>query len=246
MTTTKRDRLLLAIIGVLAVVGGVWWFVVKPAHADASAARAQLAALEEQSSASRDMIARLSRPRASLGAQTREGFRLTKAIPVHDDVPGAIVQMQRIADRSSVRLAGIRTHASTDYGPFRSTELEVVVTGRFFDVDDFMFRLHRLVRVDDADRPRVTGRLMALQAFELELADADPGAGSTADRRRRDVVEVTLHLLVFSAAPGGGAAGAATTAAGTTTTGAGATAAPGQIASTSGAPGATASRGGTP
>ncbi|HWH13252.1 MAG TPA: type II secretion system protein GspM, partial [Miltoncostaeaceae bacterium] len=200
---TARDRVLLTVIAVLALLGGLWWFVVKPARADLAANRAQLQSVQEQSDVVRDQIARLERAEGGEVAQSLEGFRLAKAVPARVDVPAVLVQLQRIADDSNVQLRTLRTNGTTDYGGFRATELEVIVAGRFFDVDDFMFRMHRMVTVDEGDRPRVRGRLIAVRGFEMRIAEegeVDPDAP-----RGRDRVETNLRLLVFSSPESGAA-----------------------------------------
>ena len=53
MKMTKRDQILLAVIGAIAVVGGFYWFVVKPAKADLSAQKDELAQIEQETNALR-------------------------------------------------------------------------------------------------------------------------------------------------------------------------------------------------
>ncbi len=217
MTMTKRDKILLAIIVVAGLVGGLWWFVVKPAQADVSARTEQVRTLEDETGAIRDQIARLEQQKGGQVAQSIEGFRLAKAVPDRAQIPGAILQLERMADNADVRLSAIRTTSTTDYGSFRATELDITVNGRFFDVDDFMFRVHRQVTVDDKDRPRIGGRLFAIKSFELELNDASDGSGGSG--AADDTVEGTLKLLVFSAPTATTTAAASAATAGQTSNG---------------------------
>ena len=116
-------------------------------------------------------------------------------------VPGAVVQLERVARGANVRLSGLKTTATTDHGAIRATELEVRVRGRFFDVDDFLFRMHRLVAVDDQDRPVVVGRLFATTTIEMTLVeDEDAGPGSRL--RPDDEIDAVLKVVAFSSADG--------------------------------------------
>ena len=45
MKMTKRDQILIAVIGVIAIVGGFYWFVVKPAKADLGTQKDTLSAV---------------------------------------------------------------------------------------------------------------------------------------------------------------------------------------------------------
>lgn len=216
MTMTKRDRILLLVIATVAVFGGMFWFVIKPARAQVSARTTELQSIQDETGVVRDQIARLQKAEGGQLARSVEGFRLAKAVPDRDQVPAALVQLQRLATRSNVTFSSIHTNSTTDYSGFRATEITVTVGGKFFDVDDFLFRMHRQVTVDEQSRPRVAGRLFAVKSLELQLAETDqndPAAGSG------DRVEAELKVLVFSTPTTTTAS--ATTAATASTTGAG-------------------------
>ena len=177
MKVSKRDLILLAVIGGIAVFGGFWWFAVKPAKADLSAQRDQLAQIQSETGGLQDTLSRLSASTTSAAKLSAQRLRISKALPDSTETPGIVVQLQRLADRSNVELTSIKTNSLTDYGSIRGTEFEVRVTGRFFDVDDFLYRLHQQVAVDGKDRPIVGGRLFATTSVDLTL---DQSATTTA------------------------------------------------------------------
>ena len=233
MKVSKRDLVLLAVLGALVVVGGFYWFAVKPAKADLSAQRAQLEQVQSETGGLRDTLSRLSASKVSPAKLTAERLRLAKALPDATETPGIVVQLQRLADRANVELTSIKTNSFSDYGSIRGTEFEVRVTGRFFDTDDFLYRLHRQVAVDENDRPIVGGRLFATTAIDITLDQSEASAGPVGDD---DAVVATIRVVAFSSVPGGAASATAATA-GTpvaaTTTDPAATAAP-QTATPSG------------
>jgi hypothetical protein len=206
MNISKRDLVLLAVLGALAVFGGFWWFVVKPAKADLSAQRAQLAEVQAETGTLRDTLSRLSTSTVSAGALTAERLRLAKALPEATETPGVVVQLQRLADRSNVELTSIKTNSFSDYGSIRGTEFEVRVTGRFFDADDFLYRLHRQVAVDGKDRPIVGGRLFATTSVDLTLDQSE--ASVSGPLKDDDHVVATIKVVAFSSVPGGVASAA--------------------------------------
>jgi hypothetical protein len=212
MKVSKRDLILLAVLGVIAVFGGFYWFAVKPAKADLSAQRDQLTQVESETGELRDTLSRLSASKISAGALTAERLRLSKALPESTETPGIVVQLQRLADRSNVELTSIKTNSFSDYGSIRGTEFEVRVTGRFFDTDDFLYRLHRQVAVDGKDRPIVGGRLFATTSVDLTLDQSD--AGTSGPLQDDDEVVATIRIVAFSSVPGG-TASASTAGAGT-------------------------------
>lgn len=206
MTVSRRDRILLAALAALALLAGVWWFVVRPAGAEASAARDELALVRSDIGGIRDTIARLEANPVSESERTAERLRLAEALPERADIPGAILQLHRLADQANVELTAVRANAVQDYGTVRSTELELQVTGRFFEADDFLYRMHRLVVVGDDGRPAVSGRLFATTAIDINLAEGGVGVTGLGDT---DPVVATIRVRAFSA--DGGAAGAAGT-----------------------------------
>ena len=228
MKMTKRDQILLAVIGVIAIVGGFYWFVVKPAKADLGTQKDALAAVQTETNDLRDTLSRMAADETGQAKRTQERLRLSKALPETTETPGVVVQLQRLADKANVQLTAIKTNTFSDYGSIRGTEFEVRVTGRFFDVDDFLYRLHRQVAVDEKDRPIVGGRLFATTSVDLTLQQDGDANGASGAPKADDKVLATIKVVAFSSVPGGAAAGTsvapttAVAAPATTTTGTGA------------------------
>ncbi|MCB0882621.1 MAG: type II secretion system protein M [Thermoleophilia bacterium] len=193
MTLNKRDKLLLSVLAAVAAIGGLYWFVVKPAKADAQAKRDQLSMVQSDNANLQDQLTRLTKQQT--GAQDRmiDAFAMSKAVPARPQVDTAIVQLQSLAKQSNVTLMGVRTSATTVYPNIAATELSVVVKGRYFDVDDFMFRLHRQVTLDERSAPRVEGRLFATKAVDMDLT-----TGDSEDPAPAGTVETELKVLVFT------------------------------------------------
>jgi Tfp pilus assembly protein PilO len=207
MKMTKRDQILIAVIGVIAIVGGFYWFVVKPAKAELSTQRDALTAVQDESNDLRDTLGRMAADTKGESTRTADRLRLSKALPETTETPGVVVQLQRLADRANVELSSIKTNSYSDYGSIRGTEFEIRVTGRFFDVDDFLYRLHRQVALDEKDRPIIGGRLFATTAVDLTLQQNTEGNGTGGSPKGDDLVAGTVKLVAFSSVPGGAAAG---------------------------------------
>jgi hypothetical protein len=213
MKLSKRDMILLAVIGVVAVIGGAWWFVVRPAKAELSSQRDQLVQIQDESAGLRDTLERMSDEGKGEAKRVAERLRLAKALPETTEAPAVVVQLQRLADRANVELTSIKTNSFSDYGTIRGTEFEVRITGRFFDVDDFLYRLHRQVAVDERDRPIIGGRLFATTSLDLTLDQGDASGGTSGE----DLVVGTVKVVAFSSVPGGAASTATAPAAAPTT-----------------------------
>jgi hypothetical protein len=199
MKLSKRDSVLLLLIALVAGLGGLYWFYVKPARAELESVRTEVEEVERRNADLRDTLRRLVADARRLSGQTAAELRLAKAVPDSAQVPGAIVQIERLADRSNVRFTALQTQTVTELGGFAGRAFQLKVTGRFFDVDDFLYRLHRQVILDAKGRPRIGGRLFAVTKLELAAVDAAAGAAAGTQLTGKDDVEATIDLVAFSA-----------------------------------------------
>ena len=216
MKIKKRDMFILLGLALAALVGGFWYFYARPAGEDISTAREQVDTTNQRIAELKDTLVRLQRDKGALAARAAESLRMAKAVPDSPQVPGALVQLDRIAQRANVRLEEVDTTKTTAYGTVTGTEFQVRVTGEFFDVDDFLYRVHALVGLDEHLRPQVGGRLLALTGLEIGLASQEgattgTGISAASTASASDRVQATLNLVAFSRGGGGAAAGAAPT-----------------------------------
>jgi hypothetical protein len=207
---TPRDTMLLAVITVIVLAGGLWYLLVRPASSDLSAARDELVAVREESTGLRDTLGRLSGQDVARALDASERLETAKALPEETAAPGMIVELERLAKRANVELDAVRTLSSSAYGGLVGTEYEVVVSGAFFDADDFLYRMHRLVEVNERRVPSIRGRLYAMRSINLESEQTEGEEPAPMDEGR---VTAKIDLLVFSS--GGAVEG--TVAAPTTT-----------------------------
>lgn len=208
MKLSKRDSLLLVVIALVVGIGGFYWFYVKPAKKDLEAKQQQVAQVQSQNDGLRDTIARLEKDSKSLAGSAAQRLRLAKAVPDSAQVPGAIYQIQRLSDRSNVDFDAISTQNVTDLGGFAGRGFEIKVTGKFFDVDDFLYRLHRLVTVDPKGNAAISGRLFAVTKVEIGAGtkiDGKTDTGAT-QLKNNDQVTATLDVVAFSTSPSGATA----------------------------------------
>jgi Type II secretion system (T2SS), protein M len=214
MKLSKKDQFLLTVIAAIVGVGGFYWFYVKPARADLGTQQTKLTAAETANADLADTLSRLERDMKTLSGQSGERLRYSKAVPDSAQVPAAIYQIQRIADRADVEFSSISTQAVTELGGFAGRSFQIKVAGRFFDVDDFLYRLHRQVNVDARGRADISGRLFAVTKVDMALKGQGGQAGVTgAELKASDDVTATVDIVAFSTAAAGAAPASAATGA---------------------------------
>ena len=206
---SKRDSALLIIFGVIAVVGGMFWFYVKPAKAD-------LKVKQQASADAQDRVDQLQSELTRLTAQAKrprtvaivDELRLAKAYPYSEDVPELILQIEDIAKQTKVTLGQATPAAGIDYAGVTGTPFTIAVTGKYFNVQDFLYRMHNRVIVDGKGRLRIKGRMLAVTKADLTPGDG-AAAGSTGGTSTTTDVSASITVVAFSRTIGAAGAGAA-------------------------------------
>jgi Pilus assembly protein, PilO len=203
---SKRDSTLLILIGVIALIGGIYWFYVKPARADLTstkqAAQEAQTSVDDLQSQLQRLTAQASKPRKVALA---DELLLAKAYPYSEDIPVLILQIEAIAKQSGVELGEVTSAESTDYAGVTGTPFTVAVTGKYLDVQDFLYRMHNRVNVNGSGKLRVRGRMLAVTKADL-TPDADPSTtGSSTTSNSSGKVSASITIVAFSRTAGGAA-----------------------------------------
>lgn len=192
---SHRDLTILGAVLVLGIAAALWWLLVSPARSDSAERGEQLAAVEREINGINDTLDRLRAAEPGAARRTAQRLRLAKALPAGADTAGAILQLQRAADLAGVELTTITVGAIAPQGAVTAHELAVIVTGRFHDVDDFLYRVHALVSVNAAGNPSIEGRLIAVR--DIKLTPVQGKDTTTLGSGERLTAELTV--LAYSA-----------------------------------------------
>ena len=98
-----------------------------------------------------------------------EIVRLGKMLPESEGIPGLIIELTKTAEASGVAVTSITRGTTTAGSPFGIQTLTLQVSGRYFDVEDFLYRLEEYVAFRNASF-RVTGRLLQVTQLSLQAA----------------------------------------------------------------------------
>jgi hypothetical protein len=120
---TNRDRIVLSVIGVAALLAGFWMLVLKPKREEVAELKKQVTAETQR----RDEAL----VRVKAGEEARRGFaddyatvaRLGKAVPVGDQTPSLLYQLETAAraQRIDFRMMKVREGAGTTAAPSSSS-----------------------------------------------------------------------------------------------------------------------------
>lgn len=114
---TARDRIVLIVVGVLATLAAFWFLAISPKRKDAndlgtqiSQAQARLATAQASASSAEAAKAKYTSDYATVA-------RLGKAVPVDDDMPSLVYQLEQTAKANKIDFRSIRLVGSSSSGP---------------------------------------------------------------------------------------------------------------------------------
>lgn len=194
-----------AFLVLLVGIGG-YMFVVSPQHA-------KVAKLQKQIDAEQTLIyqrrAELKKGLHPPTIKTADVFRLARAMPDREDMPGIILTLSEVARQSGITFATIEPVLGGSQpgltGPFATRRIHLVFDGDFYGLSDFLYRIRSLVAVRDGTLD-ATGRLFNVDTLNF---------GVQANQFPQISAELFVDAYVYATTP---ATPGATTTAPTTTT----------------------------
>jgi Tfp pilus assembly protein PilO len=188
---SARDRTVVLVLAVAAVIGGFWFLALSPRRADVRKLDGQITTAQQ---ARDDAVNRVTQARA---AQQRFGedratiARLGKAVPTDDDPASLLYQLESAAGGSTVDFhsfqLGAGSSASGSAAPAPATQsataelppgavigaaglsklpFSLTFRGDYFDLEKFLARMHSFTTVH-GQAIRVRGRLMAVDGISM-------------------------------------------------------------------------------
>jgi Tfp pilus assembly protein PilO len=165
----KPAALALVVVALL-VVGALGYFIVISPKRSASADLAVQIEATETEMQNRRLAVR-SAPKAE-PIRAADLFRVTKAMPGTPDMPGVLLELNRIARDTGIRFDSITPGDSADAGGYMRQPIDVIFDGSFYELSDFLYRVRTLVSVHNG-RLRATGRLFTVRT--LSFVESEQG-----------------------------------------------------------------------
>jgi Tfp pilus assembly protein PilO len=163
-----RGREVYIITAVVAVVLIVAWYFLlfSPTRTKISDLDGQIDSANTTLLNAKTDVARLQSYKKTAPQSRAEIVRLGKMLPVSEGIPSLIVELTKTSGVSGVDINSI-TRGVTQLGtPFGIQAVTLNVSGQFFDIEDFLYRLESYVAFRNASF-RVTGRLLQVTILDL-------------------------------------------------------------------------------
>jgi type IV pilus assembly protein PilO len=149
---------------ILAAVG--YFLLVKPKQSEAGKLGDEIANLETQIQVARAAQEQPEREDPS-AIKIADLFRITKAMPDEDDMPGIILELNDVATAAGVEFLAIAPQGGSVRSGYSALPINLTFEGNYYDLTDFLFRLRNLVRVRDGELG-ADGRLFTLESLAME------------------------------------------------------------------------------
>lgn len=105
---TARDRTVLIVVGLVALLGGFWFVVIGPKRKEASDVAAQVAAAQTRLDVAQASASSADAARKQYSTDYATVARLGKAVPVDDDMPSLVYQLSHTAKVNHVDFRSIK------------------------------------------------------------------------------------------------------------------------------------------
>ncbi len=104
---TARDRTVLMVLGLIALMAGFYFVGLKPTRDEAKALDAKVTAAQERLDAANTAVASGAKAKTTYRSDYAAVARLGKAVPTDDDTASLVFQIERAADRAMVDFRSI-------------------------------------------------------------------------------------------------------------------------------------------
>jgi len=200
-----RGREIYIIAGVVAVVLVVAWYFLlfNPTRQELAQLDEQIATATTTLQTTQQQLVRLEEYKKTAPQARVEVVRLGKLLPDGEGQPSLIVELNQTAELAGVTIASISRGSLQTGQPFGLQTLTLSVTGRFFDVVDFVYRVEDYVAVRNT-QVKATGRLLQMTSLQMTANASTAAETTTTDPMLTVSLDVTGYLWGGGSAPAAG------------------------------------------
>lgn len=162
---SKNARIALVVVGLLLYAGAGYFLLVSRQGAKAAELKEQVAEVETKISTAR-IAAKRSEAAKPEPIRIADLFRLSKAMPDQTDMPGVLLELNRVARETGIEFESIVPQPITPLEGYQMMPIDLIFEGSFYDLTDFLFRTRTLVGVRDGELDS-RGRLFNVEKIDF-------------------------------------------------------------------------------
>jgi Tfp pilus assembly protein PilO len=236
---TGRDRIVVMVVAVIAVVGAAWVLVVSPERDKANKVQAQVSTAKTQLASAENELANAHSAQKQYAAAYAAIVRLGKAVPADQEVPSLMYQVAQASGKKKIEFQSIvagapgsgpaagagasasasASSASVTPAAFTQMPFTFVFNGTYFDLEKLLHNLDSFTVRSTSGGLHVSGRLLTIQSIKL-APKTETSNKESSKQELSGTITATAYVLPASQGLTGGATPSSpstTTASGTTT-----------------------------
>jgi Tfp pilus assembly protein PilO len=210
---TRRDRLVIVIVALVAAIAASWLLVVSPKRDQAAKLGTKAASEQQALDTARTQLAQNAAASKQYASNYAALARLGEAVPASDQIPSLIIQLQNAADGARVDFQSLQngtasstagstpaptSGTATGASDAVSEQLSFSFSGSYFQLSNFFNKVQHFV-TPNGNGVLVRGRLISLNSVNLA-----PGSGGFPQ------ITAQITATIYTEATPSGSAGAAT------------------------------------
>jgi Tfp pilus assembly protein PilO len=179
---TRRDRIVIVVVAVVAAIAASWILVVSPKRDQAAKLQSKVATAQQKLTTAQTQLAQNAAASKQFASNYAALARLGEAVPASDDIPSLIIQLQDAADGARVDFQSLQNgsaaggsagaaaaaSATPTTGP-TSAQLSFSFSGSYFQLSNFFNKVQHFV-TPTGNGVQVRGRLLSLNSVSLTPA----------------------------------------------------------------------------
>ena len=182
---TRRDRLVIVIVALVAAIAASWLLVVSPKRDQAAKLGTKVASEQQALDTARAQLAQNAVASKQYASNYAALARLGEAVPATDDIPSLIIQLQSAADGARVNFQSLQNGGANATGATGSTpapaagtaaasaaagkQLSFTFSGSYFQLSNFFNKVQHFV-TPSRNGVQVKGRLISLNSVNMTPA----------------------------------------------------------------------------
>jgi Tfp pilus assembly protein PilO len=222
---TGRDRTVVIVLAVLALLAGGWMLIVSPKRKEAKAIEAKVSTAQSEVSTAEGQLTDARAAQAQYSTSYAAVVNLGKAVPPSEEVASLLYQLEEASNLRNVSFNSIVSGASGSSSSsaatpaattaaassgFTQMPFTFVFSGGFFSLERLFKQLTSFTTHQGPSALRVSGRLLTIQSVKLSPENGPTGKTQTLT----GTVTATAYVLpagqtvangATAAAPGGAA-----------------------------------------
>lgn len=226
---TGRDRMVLMVLAVAAVLVGGWMLVVAPERNKASQQEAQVASARAGLESARQQVANARTAEARYESAYASVVNLGKAVPPQQEVPSLVYELDQASNQRNVGFSSIASGSSSSPSPappraggvgagsavtpaaFTQMPFTFVFQGSFFGLAHLLGQIDGFARsagagsaatVADTGGVSVSGRLLTVQGVNIALDQSGGPSGGSGVTSEGLTATITATAYVLPASQG--------------------------------------------